>query len=349
MDDFNSVSMAHRNSKPDRVHRDAITPSEKVEMNDSNRLHPDVEKLLLDLEAASLPKLTACSPREARAFLASLRPQRSDAATMWRVADEQIGDTVRCRIYEPVPETRATILYFHGGGWVLGDLDTSDFAVRALAAATGCRIVSVDYRLAPEHPFPAAVADASAALRWTGEVMRDREYLGPLIVAGDSAGANLAAGLSLHSVCAGLPPIAAQILVYPVTDCDFSRASYNRFADAAPLSGREMRWFWEHYCKDPTLRTDPRARILGSGELRLSPPTFLALASHDPLLDEGAEFAASLMRQAVPVSAKLYAGTVHGFFSMPDRLAPARELLGDISDYVRRITGPDRQDKPGEQ
>lgn len=297
--------------------------------------HPDVAALLADYSRLMIPPVRSGTPKEARELLASLRPLKRRAGVREPVDVDREGGRPGLRIYEGDAECRGTILFFHGGGWVLGSLDSCDLAVRTLAADTGCRIVSVDYRLAPEFPFPAAHDDADAAYEWlVGQAERHGDW-NPIIVAGDSAGGNLATALALRQAEANPGRIAAQLLVYPVVDCKFDRASYREFAEAVPLGGKDMIWFWDHYCPNASKRAE--ASPLRAETLSGLPPTFVGLASHDPLLDEGAEYAARLMQAGVATEARLYPGTVHGFFSSPDRLAPARLLIGDIARFLQRL------------
>ena len=183
------------------------------------------------------------------------------------------GKEVGGRLYGPNPDPQWVIVYFHGGGWVTGDLETADGAARRLAAKSGAHVISVDYRLAPEHPFPAAIEDAEVAVRWARGFAVDR----PLVVAGDSAGGNLAAVCSQGEL-ALLADVAAQLLCYPVVDSDLSRPTYTSVPDEFPLGGGIMAWYWDQYLPDHSARADPTASPLHSAELDTAAPAVVLLA-----------------------------------------------------------------------
>jgi acetyl esterase len=209
---------------------------------------------------------------------------------------------VRTRVYHGAPGR--TLVWCHGGGWVTGDLEYSDELCRFLARDAKCTVVSVDYRLAPEHPFPAALDDARAVLA---------SLDGPLAVGGDSAGANLAA------VCAREYRVAFQVLVYPVTDHDFTRPSYLR---DTPLGAEAVRWFWDLYVPDVSMRDRSDVSPL-RGDLAGLPPAHIVVAGNDPLHDEGVAYADSLRVAGVPVTVTDYPSLVHGFLRPADRSSQA--------------------------
>ncbi|MEP6869743.1 MAG: alpha/beta hydrolase [Novosphingobium sp.] len=306
----------------------------------SRDYEPSVEAFLTAYRAAGLRPFAECTPVQAREQLAALRKAGPAGPEMARVEDVLVpsGATeIRARVYEPSALCPATVVYFHGGGWVVGDLETSDFAARHLAARTGARVVSVEYRLAPEHAFPTPIDDAEAGLRWTVDFVLRQERAGhPVIIAGDSAGANLAAVVCLRMRDGKGPRIDGQILIYPVTDCDFTTGSYIEYEADEPLSSGDMRWFWSHYVADVAMRTHPDAAPLRA-DLHDLPPAFVAVAEHDPLRDEGEAFATKLAEAGVPVQYKLYPGTVHGFFSLPHVVTPAQSLLADCADFITSL------------
>jgi acetyl esterase len=209
------------------------------------------------------------------------------------------------------------LIYFHGGGWVIGDLESHDQVCRALANAARLIVIAVDYRLAPESRFPAAVADALAATRWIAEhaavlgVDRDK-----LAVAGDSAGGNLAAVVALAARDAAGPPIGAQLLIYPVTDMSRERASHRRHADQLPLTRGALRWFLDHYIADARDREDWRASPLCAAHFRELAPALVITAGFDILSDEGDAYAEALKSAGVRVTHAQFAGQIHGFLSM---------------------------------
>jgi acetyl esterase len=192
---------------------------------------------------------------------------------------------IPARVYSPAPDAPGVVVYYHGGGWVLGSADQWDASVRALTVASGCDVVSVDYRLAPEHVFPAATDDAYDALVWAaGSLANGR----PLVVAGDSAGGNLAAVSALRARDTGGPSLAFQVLVYPVTDYDLDRKSYHQYDGTEFIvNRRDMAWFWDHYVPDPAARANPYASPLRANDLAGLPPAYVVTDEHDPLRDEG--------------------------------------------------------------
>jgi acetyl esterase len=270
------------------------------------------------------------TPAEARAGQARLLASRARGPRMASVEDLNIGH-VPVRIYKPDTETQTIILYFHGGGWVMGGIDDSDAHVRRMAEATGCGIVSVGYRLAPEHPFPAAIQDAIAAWEWLVENAGAGVTLG---IAGDSAGGNIAAGASIAIRDLGLAMPAFQILGYPVLSAVMDTPSYTGQADGPILSAADMRWFWDHYAPHAESRADPRASPLGAHDLSRLPPALIMAAACDPLRDEAALYAERLKEAGVPVRYRCYEGMIHGFYKMADVLEGGRMALAEAAIFV---------------
>jgi acetyl esterase len=240
------------------------------------------------------------------------------------IAGEGGGEPVRVRLYRPPgpPPSRA-VLWIHGGGWVLGNLDLFDAECRRLCLATAALVVAVEYRLAPEHPFPAGLDDAATALRWMDRELRGEDGGKPqLLVGGASSGGNLAAALALRSRDAGGPRIEHQILVYPVTDCACDTPSYREFAEGYLLEGAEMKLFWELYAGRPERARDPLASVLRAPEVADLPPATVVLAGCDVLRDEGHAYPARLAAAGVPVRVLLYPGQIHGFCGYGGIAAP---------------------------
>jgi acetyl esterase len=228
------------------------------------------------------------------------------------------GGPLSVRIYAPDERPPfPVLLYFHGGGWVVGDLDTHDGVCRSLARRAEAVVVAVDYRRAPETPFPGPLEDALAALRW---LSRNAPALGGdparVAVGGDSAGANLAAALALRVRDEGGPPIRLQLLVYPVTDSDFETATYREFAEGYGLTRANMRWFWDCYVPAPAARSHPYAAPLRAPDLRGLPPALVLTAEFDVLRDEGEAYARRLHEAEVPVRCLRFCGLTHGFIRM---------------------------------
>src|SRR5688572_5223629 len=270
---------------------------------------------LATLAASGLPPLHELSPGEARAAGARLAELYGRGPEPARSEDIAIGRGLRVRLLVPDERPRGVIVYYHGGGWVTGGPDELDTLARRLAQRTGCAVVLVDYRLAPEHRYPAAVEDAWTALDWTATHVE--EIAGsavPLIVAGDSAGGCLAALVAQRSREAG-PDIALQVLVYPVTDCDLDRDSYLDPDNQLIIGRAAMTWYWDHYAPDHAVRPD--ASPLHADTLAGLPPAVVLTAEHDVLRDEGEAYAARLAQDGVRVEHRRFDGQMHGFFTLP--------------------------------
>jgi acetyl esterase len=207
--------------------------------------------------------------------------------------------------------------------------------VRALATASGCDVLSVDYRLAPEHAFPAATDDAYDALVWAASEA-GLAHGRPVVVAGDSAGGNLATVAALRAREAGGPPIALQVLVYPVTDCDTDRHSYQEYdGDEFIVNRRDMGWFWGHYAADPATRVNPYASPLRATSLAGLPPAYIVTAEHDPLRDEGFAYADRLRAARVPVEHHHFGSQIHGFFTYTGMLDDADKAVAEVGAAIR--------------
>ncbi len=225
------------------------------------------------------------------------------------------------RIYRP-ERARAAVTYLHGGGSALGDLDTHDPVCRWIPNRLDAVVVATEYRLAPEHPFPAPLDDAVAALNWTAAQHPDL----PLGAAGDSAGASLTAGAVLRAADSGRPAITGQLLVYPATDMTMSQPSVTANAEGYFLTAADMRWFVDHYLPSPDLRAHPWADVLRAPDLAGLPPAVVATAEFDPLRDEGLAYANRLSEAGVPVRTFTGAGLTHGYLNLAELVdAAARE------------------------
>lgn len=220
------------------------------------------------------------------------------------------------RVYRPESTGPApTVMLFHGGGWVIGDIETHDNMARSICRDCSAVVVSVDYRLAPEAPFPAAVDDALAATRWVGERLADFGGSDRLAVAGDSAGGNLAAVVAQQLRDSGGPQLAGQLLVYPAVDVTGEYPSRTENAEGYFLDVPTMAWFINHYAAEAAVHEDPRLSPL-RGDLTGLPPAVVVTAEYDPLRDEGEAYAEALSRAGVPVEVKRFDGMIHGFFDM---------------------------------
>ena len=268
------------------------------------------------------------APDEARAFGSAMAELAGPAPEMDRVTEVTVDRTdgeVRLRVLIPIENPRGVVVYYHGGGWVIGSIDESDTIARKLAERTSCAVVLVDYRLAPEHPYPTAVDASYAAREWVGENLAEiADAEAPLIVAGDSAGGNLAAVMAIRARDRGGPAIALQALIYPVTDSDFSRPSYASPENKLMLTREGMIWFWDHYVPESSRRKEPDASPLHADDLSGLPPAVILTAEFDVLRDEGEAYAERLTEANVPTDLKRYAGQMHGFFSL--LMLPGSEL-----------------------
>jgi acetyl esterase len=269
--------------------------------------------------------------------------QVMDLRTVRRVSDQVIpgpaGD-IPIRVYAP-PDARSlpVLVYFHGGGWVIGSVQGSDLLCRLLSDWGGCVVVSVDYRLAPEHPFPAAPEDCYAATAWV--VAHAARFGGAptrVAVGGDSAGGNLAAAVTLMARDRGGPDLAFQALLYPVTDYDFDTPSYRANADGhggGGLTRELMIWFWDQYVPDPADRSHPYAAPLRAVDLRGLPAAWISTAEYDPLCDEGDAYARRLQEAGVAVQHKQHAGMAHGFYGHTAVVDASKDALRDLAWALR--------------
>jgi acetyl esterase len=245
---------------------------------------------------------------------------------------------IGARLYVPPGATAPSplLVYYHGGGWVIGGLATHDDPCRFLAKHSGARILSVDYRLAPEHPFPAAAEDALAAFEWA---TANSERLGAdpkrIGVGGDSAGGNLAAGVCLIAREAGAPAPAMQLLIYPVTETAGTARSRQTFGEGFLLTRSDMDWFEQHYLPPGVDRGDPRVDLLGAEDLAGLPPAYFAIAGFDPLRDEGLTFATLLGEAGVPAAVRIHPGLVHSFANLTAICPSAREAMLEAAGALR--------------
>jgi acetyl esterase len=300
-------------------------------------------RAVIDLVAKSgRPAYHTLSPKDARQLFLETRPASTPTPPeIGSVRNLVTEGSIPLRVYRPagVPDTTRlpVYVYFHGGGWVIGDLDTHDVVCRQITAEAGVSVVSVDYRLAPEHKFPAAADDAWAATRWVvahaAELAVDATRLA---VGGDSAGGNLAAVMALMAREAGGPAIALQVLLYPVTDVAGEAESYQTFADGYMLTRDSMRWFIAHYLKASEDAADWRASPLRTPSLAGLPPALIITAGFDPLRDEGEAYARRLREAGVRVDYACYGGMIHGFVPMGRLLDTAQRAVAQIAGTLRQ-------------
>jgi len=292
---------------------------------------------LLDMMSGAFPDISTLEATQVRAMMeeAPAVPGPEVMSVIDRTIPGPAGE-IPVRLYRPALGTLSTILYFHGGGWVIGSLNTHDAGCRALANATGSLVVSVDYRLAPEHVFPAAADDSYAATAWVAANAKELD-IDParLCVMGDSAGGNLAAVVALMARDQQGPAIALQVGLYPVIDADLTRHSYVENAEGFFLSTAMMGWFWDLYLSDKSARSNPYASPIRANDLSGLPQSHIITAEHDPLRDEGEAYANALREAGVTSTNTRYGGMFHGFFNMGAFLPAAAQAFDDVTSVIR--------------
>ena len=311
----------------------------------------------LDPQAQALLELTAefrlvpnhqKTAQQARADTlertAAMRELGGDPEPLARVEDRVIpgpGGDLPVRIYTPEGASGGCILYFHGGGWVICNLDTHDGPCRGLANLSGSTLISVDYRLAPEAKYPAAADDSYAATCWASEHAAELGIdASRIAVAGDSAGGNLAAVVAQMARDRGGPALAFQVLVYPVTDRDFSTGSYAEHGDSGDLlSAADMTWYWDQYLESAEQATEPYAAPLQASDLSGLPAALVITAEYDVLCDEGEAYARALEAAGVPTTLSRYDGVFHGFFNMAPMLDKATAAQAQAGAALRGALG----------
>jgi acetyl esterase len=304
-------------------------------------LDPQARFVLDQLAAQGGLDLTAMSPVDARAAFEKMRlplPVEPVARVENRSIPGPAGP-IPVRVYaaDGIATPAPALAYFHGGGWVIGSLESHDPFCRALANRTGAVVVSVDYRLAPEARYPAAAEDCWAVTRWIAEHGAEFGIDGTrLAVGGDSAGGNLAAAVALMARDRKGPALRHQLLIYPVTDANFETASYGDNADGYMLTRDGMQWFWNHYVPDAVQRREAYAAPLCAKDLTGLPPATVQTAEFDPLRDEGEAYAARLREAGVATTLTRYDGQIHGFAAMFEIFDAGKRALEESSAALRK-------------
>ncbi len=297
-------------------------------------LDPTVKIMLEQMAQAGGPTLTEMSPPDAREMYRNLQSTSPKPDVMSVTNMDANGIPVRVYKMSEAPEQPA-VVFFHGGGWVIGDLETHDGVCRQLANAADCTVIAVDYRLAPENPYPASIDDCYSATQWVAANAADLGINADrMAVAGDSAGGNLAACVSLKARDNAGPAICYQLLIYPVTDATMSAVSYEENKEGYMLTRDSMEWFWAAYTAGDH-QDDPYASPLAATDLTKLPPACVITAEFDPLRDEGEQYASALSASSVAVDVQRFDGMIHGFFGMTDILEGARQAMKLASSKLK--------------
>ncbi|HEY9850275.1 MAG TPA: alpha/beta hydrolase [Leptolyngbyaceae cyanobacterium] len=305
-------------------------------------LDPQVQVLLEQIAQLEWPSVDTLNPVQAREQFAKFRGKPLKRPKIGSVENRTIpsqGGEIPIRIYLPEGVAPFPVLvFFHGGGWVLGDLDAVDSCCRSWCKDAGCVVVSVDYRLAPEHKFPAPVEDAYAATLWVvNNASSINGDANQIAVAGDSAGGNLAAAVTLMARDRGTPALIYQVLIYPVTQYGFDTESYREYAEGYGLKKAEMVWFWHHYLAKPEDGKNPYASPLFAESLANLPPAMIMTAECDVLRDDAILYAEKLQSAGVTVQLKQYDGMIHGFLGMAPVLDGGKNAIADVAAQLRLI------------
>lgn len=307
-------------------------------------LDEEMKQILQMLAPPGAPALTDLSVAEARASMGALMAASPTPEPVGGVENRTIpgpAGEIPVRIYTPTrPGPHPALVYFHGGGWVLCNLDTHDASCRTLCNQAACVVVSVDYRLAPEHQFPVGLEDCYAATRWVaehaGEINVDPRRIA---VGGDSAGGNLTASVTHLARERGGPRLVHQLLIYPVTDARFDTPSYEENAEGYFLTRDSMKWFWAHYLSNEADAAHPHASPLRAKNFAELPPATVITAEFDPLRDEGEAYGRRLQEAGVPTRIERFDGVIHGFFGMGALVAKARDAVALAASELRKAFG----------
>jgi acetyl esterase len=310
-------------------------------------LDPDAAAVYTAFQEAGRPAYETLTAPEARAYYTQARfatnPEPPELARVTPLAIPAPHGTIPARIYVPKDPRRhdglsPALVFFHGGGWVIGDLDSHDVVCRQLAVEAALIVISVDYRLAPEHKFPAAADDAIAATKWIAANARELGVdAARLSIGGDSAGGNLAAVVALAARDGNGPAIAGQVLIYPAVDFAMTHGSHSEPETSVLLTHSVIRWFRDHYLNGAADVDDWRASPARAQNLGGLPPTYVLTAGADPLRDEGDEYAERLRQAGVPVATKHYPGQFHGFFTMGKLLREANVAVSEIGAWLKGL------------
>ena len=306
-------------------------------------LDPQAKAILDSMaENTEMPRMIDLPPEGAREMYRGLAAALdAQGVPIGKVEDRTIpgpaGD-IPVRLYEPVAGGNGlpALVFFHGGGWVIGDLETHDALCRTLANESGCKVIAVDYRLAPEHPYPAASEDCYAAVKWVEANAADINVdANSIAVGGDSAGGHLSAVVCQMARANKGPDISFQLLIYPVTDEPGKTGSYDSFAEGYFLEKEGMEWFWKHYAGNGADQNDPYLAPLKAKDLSGLPPAYIVTAGFDVLRDEGRAYAEALKQAGVDVEYVNYDGMIHGFFNLQAAIDVSRDAVKAAAKALR--------------
>jgi acetyl esterase len=310
-------------------------------------LDPDASTVYKAFQEAGRPPYETVTPAEARELYLKGRfvtnPEPPELEKVEPLAIPAPHGSIPARIYTPKTLRKANglapvLVFFHGGGWVIGNLDSHDVVCRKLADEGQLMVISVDYRLAPEHKFPAAVDDAIEATKWiAGHAKQLGIDASRLTVGGDSAGGNLAAVVAIAARDGNGPAITGQVLIYPATDFAMTHPSHSEPETSVLLTHSVIKWFRDHYLNGATDAADWRASPARAKTLTGLPPAYVLTAGADPLRDEGEEYAGRLKEAGVPVTYRTFPGQFHGFFTMGKLLQQANVAAGDIGAWLKAL------------
>jgi acetyl esterase len=302
-------------------------------------LHPQAQAFLEQVRDSGEPRIYELSAVEVRAAVAPIAGLIGDGPAVERVEDLSIpvrDAEIAGRRYRPAG-AHGTIVWLHGGGWVMDGIESSDAMCRILATSAAATVVSVDYRVAPEHPFPVPLDDCFDALSWVAALDRSS----PLVVGGDSAGGNMAAVCALRARDRGGPSLAAQVLVYPATDTDMTTASYREHGgnELLMLGTAEMAWFFDQYVPNAADRENPEVAPLRAADLSGLPPAIVVVAEYDPLRDDGLRYGEHLGAAGVDVTLLRYDDMPHVFFSFVNLFETGNEAVARVGLTIRAMIG----------
>ena len=307
---------------------------------------PTIQTILDDLQALAAPPVETLTPEAARNGMVQKSASLDRPEDLASVEDAEIpgpATAIPVRVYTPKGDGPFPVLvYYHGGGWMCGDLETHDGYCRHLAIRCGALVVSIHYRRPPEDRFPAAAEDCYAATAWVAENAANwHGDASRLAVGGDSAGGNLAAVVSIMAKERGGPRIRCQVLLYPVIEPDFETASYRENATGYSLTRSMMQWFWDAYAPNPQDRLHRHAAPSRAPDLSGLPPAYVITAEYDPLRDEGESYAHRLEQAGVTVTLERWDGMIHGFVRWTEAVEEARQLLDKIREQLDRAFSSD--------